>query len=62
MFYETVREFLYGDAINPFRSGAQGNRPETGTGILKDPFMPDRERPNISLRALIRLGIITKKD
>jgi hypothetical protein len=51
-----VENFIYYDGENPFKESAPLQLPY-GTGILKDSFDPNFERPNVGPFELIRLGI-----
>lgn len=49
--------FLYYDGENPFSGPGPGNRAAPGKGVIRDAFEPAHERPNVSPRQMMHLGI-----
>jgi hypothetical protein len=64
--------FLYGDETNPFIQRRSANRPataytpgtfvspENGRGIIRDPFLPAYDRPNVKMTTLVQMGIVER--
>jgi hypothetical protein len=68
-----VNEFIYGEGANPFGRSSMGrdgvirdgrglNQPGYGKGILRDPFEPAYERPNVDHLSLMRRGFVARDE
>ena len=57
---DAVNKSLYGDATNPFSQRRFCNLPDSGRDIVRDPFVPTDNRPNVNLTTLMRMGIINR--
>ena len=56
-----VSDFVYGAGENPFMPDSGRNVVSTGKGVIRDPFEPAHERPNVAIFDLVRLGYCTSE-